>query len=68
MTPWDRPGCHYVLNTYAWPSYVDTLQKAMLLAFHKTGDRRYLDPILAAAGGYDLISEGRRCFEEISIN
>ena len=46
------------LEAYAWPRFVDTLHKAMLLAHHKTGDKRYLDPILAALSDYDLYDKG----------
>ena len=46
------------LEAYAWPRFVDTLHKAMLLAYHKTGDQRYLDPILAALSDYDLYDKG----------
>ena len=63
---WDNPGCHYDLGTYAWPRFVETLMKAMLLAFHKTGDRKYLDPILAAAEGIKTGNEGNKY--EIPLN
>lgn len=55
---WDNPGCHYDLNTYAWPRQVETLMKAMLLAYHKTGEAKYLDPIIAAANGTKNGAEG----------
>ena len=46
------------LEAYAWPRFVDSLHKAMLLAYNKTGDQRYLDPILAALSDYDLYDKG----------
>ena len=55
---WDNPGCHYDLQTYAWPRQVETLMKALLLAYHKTGQAKYLDPILAAANGIKNGDEG----------
>ena len=56
---WDNPGCHYDLGTYAWPRFVETLMKAMLLAYHKTQDIKYLDPILAAAEQFKHGNKGR---------
>jgi len=56
-TSWDNPGCHYSEKTYAWPRSVENVMKSMLLAFHLTGNNRFLDPIKTAAD-YKRLSLG----------
>lgn len=47
--PWWNPGCHYSDRTFAFPRALSFLAEAMVLAYHKTGEERYINWLDAMA-------------------
>lgn len=48
VAPWWRPQ-NYGNDLYAWPSAMSLMTRTMLLTYHMTGDRKYLQPIRSMA-------------------
>lgn len=46
---WWKPGNYTDNPLYVWPSSMSMMTNSLLLAFHITGDRTFLDPILSMA-------------------
>ena len=67
--PWWNPGCHYSDKTFAFPRALSFLTEAMVLAYHKTGEERYINWLNTLAEHRRIwIEEGSPSGEEGDIN
>ncbi|MAA79078.1 MAG: hypothetical protein CL916_07430 [Deltaproteobacteria bacterium] len=67
--PWWNPGCHYSDRTFAFPRALSFLTEAMVLAYHKTGEERYINWLDSMAQHRRAwIEEGRPNGEEGDLN